>query len=290
MPAAHLTTADPWAPRRRRAEQLRHRYPFADEVLTLYLALVDVWEGAWDAARDQPPEAGTVARWAADRVLPRVVEVTIKAGPEPLAAAAGILAADGTTEAWLGAWLAGEDLPPAQRYLARACLRVPLQVADAGAACADDPSPRGGRRCPSCGGAPQLSFHDHSEDALVSGHRRLACARCGTGWNYTASACASCGEAAGGRRTIYAEQRAAERRRSPVIGRGDATPSAQDGGPLFPHLRIESCSRCKRYLIDVDLGRDGHAVPEVDELAALPLDLFAADRGLTKITPNLMGF
>jgi hypothetical protein len=27
----------------------------------------------------------------------------------------------------------------------------------------------------------------------------------------------------------------------------------------------------------------------VDELAALPLDLYAADQGLVKITPNLMG-
>jgi hypothetical protein len=31
-------------------------------------------------------------------------------------------------------------------------------------------------------------------------------------------------------------------------------------------------------------------VAEVDELIALPLDLFAAEHGLTKITPNLMGF
>jgi len=31
-------------------------------------------------------------------------------------------------------------------------------------------------------------------------------------------------------------------------------------------------------------------VPEVDELAALPLDLYAAGHGLSKITPNLMGF
>jgi hypothetical protein len=31
-------------------------------------------------------------------------------------------------------------------------------------------------------------------------------------------------------------------------------------------------------------------VPEVDELAALPLDLYAAGCGLSKITPNLMGF
>jgi formate dehydrogenase maturation protein FdhE len=60
--------------------------------------------------------------------------------------------------------------------------------------------------------------------------------------------------------------------------------------PVFPHLRIAGCSTCNRYLIEVDLGRDARAVPEVDELTALPLDLYAADEGLAKLTPNLMGF
>ena len=67
-----------------------------------------------------------------------------------------------------------------------------------------------------------------------------------------------------------------------------AAPAA--GAPTFPHLRIDACASCERYLLDVDLGRDPRAVPEVDELAALPLDLYAAERGLSKITPNLMGF
>jgi formate dehydrogenase maturation protein FdhE len=31
-------------------------------------------------------------------------------------------------------------------------------------------------------------------------------------------------------------------------------------------------------------------VPIVDELAALPLDFAAAERGYRKITPNVMGF
>ena len=31
-------------------------------------------------------------------------------------------------------------------------------------------------------------------------------------------------------------------------------------------------------------------LPEVDEMVALPLDLYAAEHGLSKITPNLMGF
>ena len=47
---------------------------------------------------------------------------------------------------------------------------------------------------------------------------------------------------------------------------------------------------CRRYLLTVDLPKDPSAVPVVDELAALPLDLFVQERGFKKITPNLMGF
>jgi len=81
----------------------------------------------------------------------------------------------------------------------------------------------------------------------------------------------------------------AERWEGPVSvdGNGDR---AGGGQAVFPHLRIAGCQTCRRYLIEVDLAREGRAVPEVDELAALPLDLYAADQGLTKVTPNLMGF
>ncbi len=284
MRAPGATATSPWAPRRRRAEVLRERQPFAAEVLGLYLALLDVWEAAWRDAREQRPDPATLPDWAAGRVAPRVVEATARAGPELLAGATRELLADGAVAGSLAAWLAGEELPPVERYLARAALRGPLQALDPDAACAADPSPRGGRRCPRCGGPPQLSFRTHSQETLVSGRRRLACARCGAGWGFTGSACASCGETAGTRRTIYAEQRG-----RPAVGRPQ-TASAGAGGPTFPHLRIESCDTCKRYLIDVDLSHDAGAVPEVDELAALPLDLHAAELGLSKVTPNLMGF
>ena len=285
MPAPGVSAANPWAPRRRRAELLRDRHPFAAEVLTLYLALLDVWEEASDAARQQGPEPGALAGWAARRVLPGVVAATAAAGPAPLADATRGVLDDGVGVAPLAAWLAGDELAPVERYLARATLRGPLQALDADAACAQDPSPRGGRHCPRCGGPPQLSYRAHSDDGLVSEHRHLACARCGAGWSYSSSACASCGETNAAQRTIYAE-----RREGPVVGRGDSATPAPADGPMFPHLRIEGCHSCKRYLIDVDLGRDARAVPEVDELAALPLDLHAAELGLSKITPNLMGF
>jgi hypothetical protein len=275
----------PWAASRRRAEALRDRRPFAADVLTLYLALLDVWE----ATAAAPPGPEALAGWAAERVLPQVVEVSVKCGPEPLTKALADITDDelrGAGAELLTAWLAGAELAPVERYLARATLRGPLaglagtDAGAVGAACARDPAPRGGRRYPMCGGPPQLSFRSDAADPLVSGRRRLQCARCAESWGFSSSTCPSCGEAVGAKRTVYSEH--GDR---PQVGRGNGAAAA-----TFPHMRIEGCDSCARYLIDVDLGRDPRAVPEVDELAALPLDLYAAERGISKITPNLMGF
>ncbi|HYJ68333.1 MAG TPA: formate dehydrogenase accessory protein FdhE [Nocardioidaceae bacterium] len=285
MPRVETT---PWAAPRRRAEDLHARHDFATDVLTLYVALVDVWETAWADARSDlttstdgsaPPER--LAAWAADRVLPRVVSATAEAGPKPLVEQLMTMPIDDRSgaEQLVAAWLRGEDLEPVERYLARSTTRGPLEAVDAGSACAADPSSRGDRRCPDCGGPPQVSVRADTGDALVNGSRQLQCARCGGSWAFSGSTCAACGESRGGRRTVYAEQRD-----GPQVGRGS------DGEATLPHLRIEACATCQRYLIDVDLGRDPQAVPEVDELAALPLDLYAAERGLSKITPNVMGF
>ena len=265
-----------WAAPRRRAEILRDRHDFAAEALTLYLALLEVWEQSWAAARSEQP--ASLAGWAAEHVLPDAVAATARSGPARLAE--GLLTADlGAAEELLAAWLAGEELVPVERYLARATLRGPLAAVDAGAACAADPAPRGDRRCPRCGGPPQLSFRSDTGDRLVSGHRELQCARCAASWRFSGSACAYCGETDGGHRTVYSE-----RGGEPQVGRGE------NGHATFPHIRVEACAGCRRYLIDVDLGRDPRAVPEVDELAALPLDLYAAEQGFSKITPNLMGW
>ena len=53
--------------------------------------------------------------------------------------------------------------------------------------------------------------------------------------------------------------------------------------------RQESCETCKGYLHVVDLERDPAAIPEVDELAGLPLDLWAVENGYHKLQPNLAG-
>lgn len=272
-----VVRASPWAVRRKRAETLRAKHGFVAELFTLYLGLLEVWEEAWAAAREESPEG--LAGWAAERVLPRVVAATAEHGPKPLVQSLHPIADRHAAEELMAAWLAGDPLVPVERYLARASLRGPLEAVDAGVACAADPSPRGERRCPRCGGPPQLSFRTDTGEALVSGHRQLQCARCGESWSFSSSTCAYCGETEGARRTVYTE-----RHEGPRVGRGG------DSGDLaFPHIRVEACASCRRYLIDLDLGRDPRAVPEVDELAALPLDLYASERGFSKITPNVMG-
>jgi FdhE protein len=285
MPAASLDEArSAWAANRARAVVLGDRYPFAAEVLRLYVALLDVWPDVAAGVVETRPRR--LAAWAADHAVPHVLAATEKAGPEALAKAARDLVDAGSVEQYLVAWLAGAEMTPVERFVARASLWAPLVAlgTDAAGACDDDPAPRDNQHCPNCAGPPQVSFRSEADDRLVSGSRHLACARCSTTWPYSASSCPSCGETTGSRRTVYAE-----RRDGPVVGRPDDD-AGSPGAPVFPHLRIDACASCERYLIDVDLGRDTRAVPEVDELVALPLDLYATDQGLSKITPNLMGF
>jgi formate dehydrogenase maturation protein FdhE len=213
-------------------------------------------------------------------VLPGVVEATEAAGPAALAAAARERAGADA----LAGWLAGAELDPVDRYLARATLGPVLEALGerAGDACA--PEGGDGERCPRCGGRPQLSCLAASGESLVSGPRSLLCSRCGWTWSCSRSVCPACGESREAQLSIYAE-----RWSGPVTANGKHDHGGE-AEPVFPHMRIAGCSTCSRYLIEVDLAGDGRAVPEVDELAALPLDLYAADQGLKKVTPNLMGF
>lgn len=260
------TTRSPWPERRRRAEQLRDRHPFAAEVLTLYLALLDVQEPAFEAARGLAPEA--VAGLARE-LLPRVLDATVAAGPALLSEAAVGRFHSADLDDLIGRWLRGsgnDEQSLVDRYLARAACAPVLEAMEPDALAVLCPGERDARHCPRCGGAPQVAFFALSGEDLVTGPRHLVCARCGGDWVFPRMVCAGCGEETGARLPVYSETE------------------------QFPHLRIDACETCRRYLLAVDLRRDAAAVPVVDELAALPLDLYAGERGLTKVVPNLMGF
>lgn len=55
------------------------------------------------------------------------------------------------------------------------------------------------------------------------------------------------------------------------------------------HIRVEACDTCRTYLKSVDLTKDGFAVPTVDEIATVALNLWAEEQGYTKIETNVLG-
>jgi FdhE protein len=262
MRAELLSASAIWNERRERAVLLAERHPHAAELLQLYAALCTGWAEVAEEIREARPGGDLIAGFALEHVLPKVVEATLVAGPETLRSA--VLAA--YQKARVGSivqrWLDGDELPPAERYLARASASPVLETAGAASSrTSSDP-----RRCPHCGGLPQLAYFGISGEALVTAPRSLLCSRCGQSWTYPRMVCAGCGSEDTSRLPIF-----------------------NDAG-RFPSLRVDACEVCSTYLVTVDLPKDPHALPVVDELAALPLDLYARDRGFTKITPNLMGF
>ncbi len=120
------------------------------------------------------------------------------------------------------------------------------------------------RRCPLCGGKPQLSFLQNKEVTAESGNRDLMCAKCLTVWPFRRVVCANCGEEQPANLAYFQAQE-------------------------IDHVRVEACDTCKHYLKGVDLTRRGTAQPLVDEVAAASLDLWATEHGYTKIELNLIG-
>ena len=276
-----------WEARRNRATTLQQRQPFAAQILSFFRALLPVQEEAFVEARAVALAPERVVDFVAERVAPRVAAVSMESGPAELRASVEQRVREEGPHAMVAAWMNGDAQPAVDRYLARASLSPVLEALDGGVAGAF-PGPRDERHCPRCGGPPQLSYFDLSSDDLASGGRRLVCARCHAHWGFPRMTCPGCGETSGSQLPIYSEVGTAAGERGGVVrGLGTAAP-ARDA--VFPHIRIEGCDRCKSYVLNIDLAAERQAVPLVDEMAALPLDLYARDRGLTKITPNLMGF
>ncbi len=115
--------------------------------------------------------------------------------------------------------------------------------------------------CPWCSSKPLAGVLRPEGDG---GKRSLICSLCGAEWDFRRIVCPGCGEEDVHKLAVYTANEIA-------------------------HVRVEACDTCHQYIKTVDLTKDGHAVPAVDELATLPLNLWAADHGYTKIQTNLLG-
>lgn len=116
-------------------------------------------------------------------------------------------------------------------------------------------------RCPRCEALPLAGVLRVEGDG---GKRFLLCSFCSLEWDFRRILCANCGEEAESKLPVYVAEQ-------------------------FPHIRVEACDTCRYFLRTIDLTKDGNAVPLVDDLAAIPLSLWAAEHGYTRIQNNLLG-
>jgi hypothetical protein len=115
--------------------------------------------------------------------------------------------------------------------------------------------------CPYCGSPPLVGVLREQGDGAK---RSLVCSFCRTEWDYLRLACTACEESREEKLCVYST-------------------------PEFDCVRVDACDTCRSYLQTIDLTHNGLAVPEVDELAAIPLTLWAEEKGYRKVARNILG-
>ena len=250
-----------------RAERLRAQSGEAAELLTFYARLLAAQKQVYEflcGRRNRLP-SGSLAQDIGDirPALRPLLEVVAASGPALLADEAHRLkqaSADDINALLLQYWHAPSDT----QFFAKAFLQpYACFLAELDRRPVDRELEGGENRCPFCLGKPQLSLLK-TQDEGDGGGRHLLCSTCLSVWAFRRVVCANCGE-----------------ERPPQL--------AYFHTPEYGHLRVEACDTCGHYIKGVDLTRLGLAVPLVDEIAAAALDLWARERGYTKIELNLVG-
>jgi formate dehydrogenase maturation protein FdhE len=152
-------------------------------------------------------------------------------------------------------------------YLSRALLRPYAEtLATTGVAVAPIAAPAAAALaacCPCCGGPAWIGWRRAGAGDEAAA-RFLGCGACGREHALPRIACAACGETAPDKLAVFQAER-------------------------HPAVRIEVCDTCQRYLKSIDLTVDGLAIPEIDDLCSLSMDLWATDHGYERIEPSLAG-
>lgn len=255
-----------WEKRIRRARELAAQYSAASQVLGFYSEIAAFQKQTFEAVAAEHLRADPLRPLAEQLVVPAALErlqalaeLVERKGPAGLAQVARELRHQ-SPDQWR---VLLESEPDAKNlahgFFARACLQPVAEYLALD--CKVQLTGYTGSLCPVCGGKPQLSVLRPEGDG---GKRSLVCSCCSTEWDFRRVLCPNCAEEGHTRLPRF---------------------SADE----FPHIRVEACDACKRYLKSVDLTINGLAVPVVDEIAAAPLDLWAAEHGYEKIELNLMG-
>lgn len=280
-----------WDRRIRRAGELASSYPHAAEGLRFYARVATFQKGLYARIQQALADSsaaiaapGSLRQWLEpSRLLPEFscfLSVVGRIAPAPLARAAAGLSRRGPEE-WQRAiedfWRAEPETPlaagepeeelagdlrgaiPRERLLAWIFLQPYAEFL----AHRREPPSLGGTppTCPLCGSKPIVGVLRTQGDGAK---KSLICMLCAHEWSFRRMYCPACGEEREPQMAFYS-------------------------APEIAHVRIDVCDTCHTYLKSVDLTKTGLAVPVVDELATIPLDLWALEHGYEKLQTNLLG-
>ncbi len=260
-----------WDQRIARAEELGEMYPFASEVLAFYASTARFQKALYGyirQAREEAPLPGHTFHDSLDLKLllprfPGFLNVIKEAGPSALAALAEQIAAEKEArweERLRGFWLrsAPGEMPYIESFFPRAFLqpyaehiaeKLPEPVRHINSAI-----------CPVCDSEPVVGV---LREEQLGAKRSFICSFCAQEWDFPRLICPGCREDRNEALAVFTSE-------------------------YFDHIRVEACDTCKTYVKSVDLTRHGLAIPVVDELAAIPLTIWAQEHGYTKPQSNLM--
>jgi len=265
-----------WDARIERARELEKVYPFAAEGLRYYgqiaraqKALYSELAAEFGKEKKSREADGLRGEFDIFFLLPRLgafLATTEKSAPPHLAAVAREIRArdgNGASAMLRRFWEAG---PHAEAAMTMAEMAISWAFLQPYAEfLADTTQPQQLHEtpslCPLCGGKPLAGVLRREGDGAK---KSLVCMLCAHEWNFRRIYCPACGEEREPQMAFYT-------------------------APELAHVRVDVCDSCHTYAKTVDLTKAGLAVPIVDELAAIPLDLWAREHGYVKLQINLLG-
>jgi FdhE protein len=276
-----------WDDRVARARTLIEVRPAAGELLTFYAALAGFQKSLLDhdegpaAAGSQGPDH-TPARFFATLdiepvldAIPRFLRWLPQAAPEPLADSIEavrkyerrewhelVLAfAEGVSHGARGFSPATADADPLIPFTLECVLQPFAERQARRVSVRPTLDSRAPIHCPRCGAPPVAAV---LREEGQSARRYLLCALCLAEWECLRILCPSCGEQAFEKLPIFTAEQ-------------------------WPHVRVDACDRCRHYVKTIDLTKDGLAVPYVDDIASVSLDLWARERDYERLKRNVLG-
>lgn len=250
-----------WDLRIARASELAKQHSAAADLLNFYQQLARFQKSVYDKlAAGEDRDVSVLVGF-----FPDLLTLVNNGGSDQLKQAAGALAKAGK-EHWLelldAVWQHEEDsqdFAPEVLFFAKALLQPYAEWLAHQAVGVSEAVPAS--LCPFCGSKPEVAVLRPEGDG---GKRFLVCSLCFTEWGYRRQLCPNCGEE--------------HKDKLPVFVADE-----------FDYVRVDACDTCRAYIKSIDMTKNGRAVPIVDELATVSLNLWAQEKQYHKVEPNLFG-